>query len=364
MGINNPLISVIIPVYNAEMYLAELLTDIVNQTYQELEIIIINDGSTDHSLEIIKEFEKRDKRIKIVSVQNGGVSKARNIGLDCASGEYIRFIDADDRIPINSMQNLIDPFLKFPAVDLSIGNFKVEPKLPIFTGETNKSELVSGKKFAERFVERPRTYYYGVLWNKIYRLSIIRESQIHFIESLSWCEDLLFNIQYYVLANNICFVNKEESVYHYRMKVENSLTDKIEKDKHTFEKIEKDRYNLLYEYFSNYNLQDIFRTEWENVNLYYRITNIVKKQSKSDSLKLRYERFLQLVSREDTYSYLYNKKNSFGKSLRFILLLGIKHKSYHFLFIFFIIKGKISTLLGKYSKKIKKMLGFKIPADY
>ena len=364
MGTHNPLISIIIPVYNAEKYLSELMDDILNQTYRKFEVIIVNDGSTDRSLAIVKKYAKKDKRIKIINQKNCGVSKARNIGIDNASGEYVRFVDADDRIPKHSMEDLLAPFLKYPELDLTIGNFIPEPTTPIFTGDMENGKVVSGKELAEQFVKRPRTYYYGVLWNKMYRLSLIQKHNIRFINQLAWCEDLLFNIKYYVLVNKICFVNNEQSVYRYRIKVEDSLTDRIEKDKKGYEKIEQDRYKLLYDYFSTYNLEKTFNIEWENVNFYYRITDLVKKQGKSDSIKKRYGRFLQVVARDDTYTYLFNKKKSYGRIVRFILIFGIKHKLHHLLFTFFVLKGKFSNLLGKYSVKIKRILGIKIPPDY
>ena len=94
---NEILISIIIPVYNAGKYLDKLLSDVTNQTYQNLEIVVINDGSNDESPQILEDFSKKDARIKVISVKNGGVSKARNIGIDNANGKLIRFVDADDR---------------------------------------------------------------------------------------------------------------------------------------------------------------------------------------------------------------------------------------------------------------------------
>lgn len=360
----NPLISVVIPVYNAEKYLSDLLSDIVNQTCKTLEIIVINDGSTDDSLTIAKKYAQSDDRIRTISVPNGGVSNARNIGIENAKGKYVRFVDADDRVPVRSMQYLLEPFEKNPDLDLTIGNFIPEPLAPLYTGAPGNDEIVNGKELAERFAICPRTYYYGVLWNKLYRMDIIRNHNIRFKNQLAWCEDLLFNIEYYSFVNRICFVNKEEGVYRYHTKVDNSLTDKIEKDEERYRQIEQERYRLLYDYFSNYQLEERFRIEWENVNLYYRITNYVKKQSKNDTLKLRYSRFLEIISRHDTYSYLVNKKSKYSKPLHLILLCGIKYKLYHLLFAFFIVKGKLSSLLGKNSKRIKRAIGMKIPLDY
>ena len=98
---NNPLISIIIPVYNSEKYLKECLDSVINQTYNNLEIIVVNDGSTDNSLQIIQSY--KDNRIKLINKENGGVSSARNVGLKQATGEYIMFVDSDDCLTNNSV---------------------------------------------------------------------------------------------------------------------------------------------------------------------------------------------------------------------------------------------------------------------
>ena len=98
------LITVIIPVYNVEKYLKECLESIINQTYKNLEIILIDDGSTDASGEICDEYSKRDNRIRVVHKANGGLSSARNLGLDIANGEYVTFIDSDDYIDLEFMK--------------------------------------------------------------------------------------------------------------------------------------------------------------------------------------------------------------------------------------------------------------------
>ena len=107
MKVSEKIVSIIIPVYNAEHYLEDILNDLILQTYQKIEIIIINDGSKDGSADIIREYARKDNRIQYVLTENGGPSRARNLGLSIAQGDYIRFIDADDRLPLNSIQNMV-----------------------------------------------------------------------------------------------------------------------------------------------------------------------------------------------------------------------------------------------------------------
>ena len=162
---NEILISIIIPVYNAGKYLNKLLSDVINQTYQNLEIVVINDGSNDESPQILEDFSKKDARIKVISVKNGGVSKARNIGIDNAHGKLIRFVDADDRVPLNSTEYLVEAFNK--NIELAIGNFIPIPRVPIFTGEEISEQVYNSRALIEKFAGCPRTYYFGVLWNKM-----------------------------------------------------------------------------------------------------------------------------------------------------------------------------------------------------
>ena len=103
----NDIISIIIPMYNAEKFIGRLLNCLKEQTYKNLEIIIVNDGSTDNSLEIAKKYKKEDKRINIVDIENNGVGNARNVGIKGATGRYITFLDADDYIEHNMYEKII-----------------------------------------------------------------------------------------------------------------------------------------------------------------------------------------------------------------------------------------------------------------
>ena len=120
-------VSIIIPVYNVQKYLRKCLDSIVNQTFKNIEIIIINDGSSDNSLNICKEYSKKDKRINIINKHNEGVSKARNTGLLYATGEYISFIDSDDWVEQNMIEELYNSITSNKA-DLCICNFIKENK--------------------------------------------------------------------------------------------------------------------------------------------------------------------------------------------------------------------------------------------
>ena len=117
---SNIKISVIVPVYNVENYLSQCLKSIINQTYKNLEIICVNDGSTDKSLMILKEYEKKDKRIKVINQNNKGLAATKNVGMKIATGDYITFVDSDDYIDLNVYEKCIESIIKYNKPDIVV----------------------------------------------------------------------------------------------------------------------------------------------------------------------------------------------------------------------------------------------------
>lgn len=214
----NPLVSIIVPVYNAQKGLSRCLESICSQTYQELEIIVLNDGSTDDSLAICEQFRAKDPRLVVVDKENEGVSRTRNAGLALAQGDYIQFADSDDVLDPDYTQNLVQAALQHSA-DLVIAPYwMVIPSNSSKTGhaletlqeslgiepEAPKTEVhkygflpqgvYSREDYARRLMQQPASFYYGVLWNKLYRREIIAENQLGFAPDVHWAEDLLFNM--------------------------------------------------------------------------------------------------------------------------------------------------------------------------
>ncbi len=141
-----PLISVIIPVYNVEEYLAECLNSVINQTYKNLEIIAIDDGSTDGSYKILKNYEQKEENIKVISQKNSGQSVARNLGLKLAKGKYIYFLDSDDYLSLNTFERLIK---KMEENSLDIIRFAAEPFVENFNFKVNKGQYDYSHYFIE-----------------------------------------------------------------------------------------------------------------------------------------------------------------------------------------------------------------------
>lgn len=219
---NTPEISVIIPVYNVEKYLGDCLESAVNQTFKNIEIICVNDGSTDNSLNILNSYAKTDERIRIITQKNKGVSNARNVGLDASKGKYIYFMDADDFLELNALDEL-HSLIKEKSCDLVI--FKTLN----FIDETGEYVNIDYYDMAElTSILGNKTFNYSdyvneligmdvTVYTKFFKRKII--SNIRFAEGLIF-EDNLFTMELIFNTKSIYFHNKY--LYHRRMR-ENSL---------------------------------------------------------------------------------------------------------------------------------------------
>ncbi len=222
MSFNNKggicMVSVIVPVYNVEKYLDKCLESIVNQSYRELEILIMEGQSTDKSLQICKKWEKIDSRIIVVSRKDGGLGPARNYGINMASGEFIFFVDSDDYLHKNAIENLIAKFDE-ELLDFVVGGYrsidingkKQESFLPL---ESGCNEIIQNVESRKKYIRRG----YVAVWGKLYRSSFLKKNHIEMPASLA--EDLaVFPIIVYK-ARKIKCIN--EIVYFYRKEREDS----------------------------------------------------------------------------------------------------------------------------------------------
>lgn len=219
------LVSVIVPVYNAGSYLRTCLESIRNQTHGRLEVLLVNDGSTDGSLEVCEEFEAADPRFKVIDQPNAGVSAARNRALSAARGQYIQFVDGDDRLPPDATQTLVEAGEKKGA-DLVVAHFYrvIEDKVAQ-RGHIKKELYMNRADYAEWMMKAPANYYYGVLWNKLYRRGILNKHDIRFDERVTWCEDFLFNLEYLRYCRLIAAIPKP--VYYYYKREGSLVTSHI-----------------------------------------------------------------------------------------------------------------------------------------
>jgi len=200
------LVSIIVPIYNSEKYLSDCINSIINQSYFNIEVILINDGSSDNSLSICQNFEKNDSRIRVISKENGGVSSARNYGLEIAKGDYIAFVDSDD--VINEM--LYETLLKRAKSDktdcVALSNYTIRP---VVKNRSFNKKVINSKEALSRLFElRFPTSLWAYLYKKDTLKSIWLSNEIHFFE------DFEFNFKALKICKSISIC--EEDLYFYR----------------------------------------------------------------------------------------------------------------------------------------------------
>ena len=213
-------ISIIVPIYNVQNYLAKCIQSIINQSYKNLEIILVDDGSTDDSGMQCDEWEKNDSRIKVFHKENGGVSSARNYGLNVASGTFVSFIDADDWIEPNYCEKLISKASIEP--DLVVLDFA-----RIYQNKKIFSDLLIDKVYSLSELKKnfKLPYEKGLInapWGKLYNRKLI--GNLRFDEAVEIGEDLLFNLEYLGQCNKIVFLS--DALYNYNLMNESSATHK------------------------------------------------------------------------------------------------------------------------------------------
>lgn len=193
---NEPLVSIIVPVYNVEAYLSPCLESIQRQSWRNLEVLMVDDGSTDGSSGVCADMAAADPRFRLLRQENAGVSAARNAALALAGGKYLQFVDGDDRIHPQATETLVHAAEAMGA-DLVLSHFyRVDGERQAVRGHIKGERLLTRQEFAREMVKAPANYYYGVLWNKLYRRSIVEEGRLRCDPEVSWCEDFLFNLEY------------------------------------------------------------------------------------------------------------------------------------------------------------------------
>ena len=215
-----PEVSIIVPIYNAEKSIARCIDSILSQEYTDFELILCDDGSTDKSGQIIDEYREKDERIRVLHKENTGVSDTRNQGIAVAKGKYIQFLDADDWITVDATKLLVRT-MKEGGCDLVISDFyRVIGERISHKGDIDADGILTQEEFAEYMMVNPADFYYGVLWNKLYKREIIEKYHLKMDESVSWCEDFLFNLEYLLHTKRIAAL--QVPIYYY-MKTEGSL---------------------------------------------------------------------------------------------------------------------------------------------
>lgn len=220
-------VSIIVPVHNAAHLLESCVNSLLEQTYSNLEIILINNASTDNSLSMCQQLRERDKRVIVIHTDEAGVSNARNLGLECVTGEFVTFVDSDDWLELNCIERAIAE-QKQSGADVVIWSFFKN----IGSQELRLAMLPEDKKFFTTDLEKKYLYKksidaqfdkissandvsVGTTWGKLYSTDLIQQNNLRFVLALTRAQDVVFSIQAFKQAQKIYYFN--ESLYHYRI---------------------------------------------------------------------------------------------------------------------------------------------------
>ncbi|MFV0363060.1 MAG: glycosyltransferase family 2 protein [Suipraeoptans sp.] len=219
---DDPLVSIIIPVHNAQDKLAHCLSCVLNQSYCNFEVLIIDNNSDDESSDIIASY-KENSKVRILKCSERGVSSARNVGLANAKGEYIQFVDSDDYPEMNFTEKMVRAMEESKA-DMVVSDYYQFNDL---NHNIRHKRLVTNKYKKRTYLKEltlcPMAHYFGVVWNKMYKMKLITKFKVKFQPDISMGEDFIFNMEYLQAVSYISSLN--EKLYHYLWKREGSLSN-------------------------------------------------------------------------------------------------------------------------------------------
>lgn len=328
----NPKVSIIVPIYNAEKFLDKCIQSIINQTYSNLEIILVNDGSTDKSLEICNKYKGIDRRIIVINKNNGGVSSARNKGLELASGNYIGFVDSDDFISEYMYEKMVKAMIQNNADVVECGYFTCDSNYKNIERHELTDSIINGEyQCSYMYLSNKNTTNYNV--NKLYKKSLfdgLRYPNLKFSEDF-WVNTKIFYKCKRKVTLNECFyyyvMNKQSAVrkeFNYNERKDTIIAAKDLYDFHS------ERYSELCPYLALYICKYVLQ-------FYYELS------FKKDRNKNHYEQELK-----DTFKEYYPriKNEAFEK---------IKFSGTHLFMILFNISPKLYLTLRRIYKKIKEI---------
>lgn len=296
-------VSVIIPIYNVEKYLYECINSVINQTLKNIEIICVNDGSTDKSQLILENFSKKDKRIKIINQQNKGLSIARNVGLENSIGDYIYFLDSDDFMAQPNVLELMYETCNNEKLDFLEGRFyfyfsknlkKISKKIVSINNKT------LGLTLHKANIEKKS--YGSVVWNKMYNKYFLKKNKLKFLENVYY-EDLEFTYKLYQLSKNCKYIDIFTVNYRQR---EGSIT-KTKKFQNRLVDLEK-----IFDSLNNFNKSRKINNNISNIAMSSILVSIIKNDTTPNPRV------------KDNLNYFFKSKN-----LKYILFGGIIKINYN-----------------------------------
>lgn len=325
----NELVSIIIPIYNAEDNISKCIESILNQTYSNIEVLCINDGSKDNSKEILEEYQKKDKRIIIINKNNSGVSDTRNLGIDKAKGDYIMFIDADDYIEKNYIKEMINVANKYECDHVISGYTEVnnnqKKEKTIYRDKEETFDITYPKEFNNAL----KTFEFNPCWKQLVSRKLLLKNKIKFNKEIKYGEDMLFSLECYVKSKRTMYL--KNFGYYYTI---NETSVMRKKDIEAHKKYYSDNKLTTELIIENYNLtqENIQSLYFKTLVIFNNIcTRVVKNQNNYKSVK-------KIISEErKTYNKIFKKYkiSKYGTKKQKIPLILLKNKLF---FSYYLIK--------------------------
>ena len=326
-----PKISVIVPVFNVEKYLKECLESIINQTFKDIEIICVNDGSTDSSLEILNNFAEQDNRIKVITQSNQGLSAARNTGIKYANGEYISFIDSDDYIDTSLYETLV----KYLPAEMICFNAQAfgDNFIPKKMQKNLICKINGLEKISDKSIFKTNVY----AWNKLFKTDIIKKYNLKFPNGL-YFEDFVFLWDYMLKIKTAYYLKNHKALYYYRQRPTSIMN--------TCHNRSIDHLYAWYNLYERLKEQNILNKHKKSITklfeIYYKLAynlsdcknkNTITETTEKFAKEIKYKNFEQLKQNIKTNKpnltlcqkiFSINNKEKFGLQHKIFTILGIK----------------------------------------
>lgn len=310
-----PIISIVAPVYNVEPYLRQCLDSLINQTFRDIEIILVNDGSKDQSGSICDEYAVKDNRVRVIHQANSGVSKAREVGTAATTGQCLMYIDSDDWLDLDTCQIAYDALMRNDADLVTYSYYREYPNNTIPQTILGSDMVFKGEDVREKLLKRhigltsrdlvaPHKFdVFSAMYMKLYKRELIVDNNLSFIDTREIFpgEDTIFVMEIFALANTV--VHIEKPLYHYRRQVATSATSVIPTD--YFEKWQK-HYAIMEAFIVKSDLPEPYhhalsnRIALESIGLFLKETNPRNKRSFINKL-----RFIKMVLNKESYVNAY-----------------------------------------------------------
>ena len=328
-------VSVIVPVYNVEDYLEKCLDSVIGQTFEDIEIICVNDGSTDNSLDILNEYEKKDNRIKVISQENAGLAEARNVGMKHACGEYLLFLDSDDWLELECIEELYanaknndSDMVLFNSIEIKENN---QTRERIYIKPKKKKKIdFDNFSFDYSFKKRLVMNSLFVVWSKFYKTSFLKENKIEF-KDFRLFEDVPFHIETMIRAERISYLPKVLHNYN-RLNLKSLQNSKNSLNKRL---ILFDIFNDVEEFLKNNDFYGEFEPEFLEFKIGQSLVNfnLTQEEFKEEFYKTMREEFIKMnldsnilkklpFDKYRSYIHILNfdslyKYNTFNKNIKY-----------------------------------------------